>query len=128
MREYQDAYRDFSVRQLAREVLHGSLADGINAAIECCDRWADGDHAALNWISKDFAEERVITFARLRDQSARFASLLRARGIERGDVVGWWRLALGESALFTNRSSPPSALRPLRAGSPPLAEVMPSSS
>jgi acetyl-CoA synthetase len=88
MREYQDAYRDFSVRQLAREVLHGSLADGINAAIECCDRWADGDHAALNWISKDFAEERVITFARLRDQSARFASLLRARGIERGDVVG----------------------------------------
>jgi len=88
MREYEIAFREFSASQLAREVLHGSLTEGINAATECCDRWADGDRAALNWIRKDFAEERVVTFERLRDQSARFANLLRARGIERGDVVG----------------------------------------
>jgi acetyl-CoA synthetase len=87
MREYQDACRDFSVPRLAHEVLHGSLADGMNAAIECCDRWAVGGRAALNWIGKDFTEETV-TFESLRDQSARFANLLRSRGIGQGDVVG----------------------------------------
>jgi hypothetical protein len=29
MREYKDAFREFSVSQLAREVLRGSLTDGI---------------------------------------------------------------------------------------------------
>jgi acetyl-CoA synthetase len=88
MGEYQNAFREFSVPQLAREMLHGSLAEGINAATECCDRWAEGDRVALTWIGRDFADERVVTFEKLRDQSARFANLLRARGIERGDVVG----------------------------------------
>ena len=87
MGDYRDAYRHFSVQQLAREVLHGSLADGVNAAVECCDRWAEGGRVALNWISKDFAGESV-TFEVLRQQSARFANLLRARGIGKGDVVG----------------------------------------
>ncbi len=87
MREYRGAYRDFSVQQLAREVLHGSLADGVNAAIECCDRWAEDGRPALDWIGKNFNEE-AFTFASLRDKSARFANLLRARGIGQGDVVG----------------------------------------
>jgi acetyl-CoA synthetase len=87
MREYRGAYRDFSVQQLAREVLHGSLADGVNAAIECCDRWAEDGRTALDWIGKNFNEE-AFTFASLRDKSARFANLLRARGIGQGDVVG----------------------------------------
>ena len=87
MREYRGAYRDFSVQQLAREVLHGSLADGVNAAVECCDRWAGDGRTALDWIGKNFDEE-AFTFASLRDKSARFANLLRARGIGQGDVVG----------------------------------------
>jgi acetyl-CoA synthetase len=87
MREYHDAYREFSVPRLAREVLHGSLEDGINAAIECCDRWADDGRPALHWTGKDFAE-KTVTFETLRDQSGRFANLLRNRGIGQGDVVG----------------------------------------
>ena len=87
MRDYHVAYREFSLPALERETLHGSLTDGINAACECCDRWADDGRVALNWIGKDFAE-RTITFATLRDQSSRFANLLRSRGIEQGDVVG----------------------------------------
>jgi hypothetical protein len=71
MQDYQDAYRNLSVPALAREVLLGSSDDGINAAIECCDRWAEGGGVAINWISQDFAEETV-TFAELRDQSSRF--------------------------------------------------------
>jgi acetyl-CoA synthetase len=87
MRDYHDAYRDLSVTKLARELLVGAIDGGINAAIECCDRWADGERVAINWIGRDFAEETV-TFAHLRDQSSRFANLLRARGINEGDVIG----------------------------------------
>jgi acetyl-CoA synthetase len=85
--DYQDAWRDFSAAKLEREVLQGSLADGLNAAIECCDRWADDGRVALHWINKDFAE-KTVTFRSLSDQSARFANLLRSRGVGRGDVVG----------------------------------------
>jgi acetyl-CoA synthetase len=87
MGDYRDAYRHFSVQELAREVLRADLADGVNAAVECCDRWADGGRVALNWISKDFAE-KSLTFEALSEQSARFANLLAARGIGKGDVVG----------------------------------------
>ena len=87
MRDYQAAYDGLSLPGLAGDVLQGSLDDGINAAIECCDRWTEDGRIALNWIGQDFVEEAV-TFATLRDQSARFAGLLRARGIGRGDVVG----------------------------------------
>jgi acetyl-CoA synthetase len=87
MRDYWDTYRDFSIRQFAEEVLSGDLDKGINGAVECCDRWAEGDRVALNWIGKDFAEE-TITFAQLKQQSARFANYLKSRGIGKGDVVG----------------------------------------
>jgi len=87
MRDYQDVYRSLSVSDLAHEFLIGHLGGGINAAVECCDRWSDSDRIAINWIGRDFATETV-TFAQLRDQSSRFANLLRARGIGTGDVVG----------------------------------------
>ena len=86
MRDYLDAYAGFSLPRLAEEVLQGNL-DGMNAAIECCDRWVGENRTALNWISKDFAEASV-SFETLRDQSARFANLLRSRGVGQGDVVG----------------------------------------
>jgi acetyl-CoA synthetase len=87
MQDYQIAYDGLSVAELARDVLQGGLDRGVNAAVECCDRWADSERVALHWIGRDFAEETV-SFAALRDQSSRFANLLRARGIGRGDVVG----------------------------------------
>ncbi|MFZ0017900.1 MAG: hypothetical protein WAL10_11235 [Acetobacteraceae bacterium] len=74
MRDYLTAYNEFSVPTLAREILQGDLDAGLNAAIECCDRWANGDRVAINWIGKDFSEETV-TFSQLREQSIRFANL-----------------------------------------------------
>ena len=86
MQDYQDACRVFSMAKLERGVLQGSLADGLNAAVECSDRWADNGRVALRWISTDFAE-KTVTFRSLRDLSAQFANLLleakewiRARG------------------------------------------------
>jgi acetyl-CoA synthetase len=76
LRDYQAVYRDFSLERLEREVLQGSLAEGLNACIECCDRWAGDDRrVALKWIGHDFNRETV-TFRELAIASARFANLL----------------------------------------------------
>jgi acetyl-CoA synthetase len=115
MRDYLDACRSLSVPELAREVLDGSLDGGISAAVECCDRWALNGRVALYWTGKDFAE-KTVTFETLREQSSRFANLLRARGIGQGDVVasllpripellvvmlGTWRVGAIYQPLFT---------------------------
>ena len=112
--DYARAYRDFSRDTLAREMLHGSL-DQLNAAVECCDRWAQGDRVALEWFGLAGARETV-TYEALRGRAARFANVLRARGIGRGDVVagllpripdlltvvlGTWRAGAVYQPLFT---------------------------
>jgi acetyl-CoA synthetase len=80
MQDYHDACRNFSVAELERKILQGSLTNGLNAAIECCDRLADDGRVALHGISKGF-EEKTVTFRSLSDQSAQFANLLRSRNI-----------------------------------------------
>jgi acetyl-CoA synthetase len=115
MRDYEAACRDFSVESLERQVLKGSLDRGLNACVECCDRWAADGRIGLDWTSRDFARERI-SFASLSEAAARFANLLRARGIGPGDVVagllpkvpellvvvlGTWRAGAVYQALFT---------------------------
>ena len=115
MRDYQTAYRDFSLASLERQVLQGRLADGVNACVACCDRWVGDGRVALDWVARDFSRVSM-TFGDLRPGSARFANLLRARGIGRGDVVaallpripelltvilGAWRAGAIYQPLFT---------------------------
>ena len=116
LRDYQTAYREFSLERLEGEYLQGSLTDGLNACIECCDHWASDDgRIALDWIGRDFLNEQV-TFRELTIASARFANLLGSLGIGRGDVVagllpripellvavlGTWRAGAIYQPLFT---------------------------
>ncbi|HXZ02939.1 MAG TPA: AMP-binding protein [Stellaceae bacterium] len=115
MRDYRVAYRDFSLAALERETLQGSLAQGVNACVECCDRWADDGRVALEWSAGDFARETV-SFRALKEASAQFANLLRSYGIGRGDTVaallpripellvvalGTWRAGAIYQPLFT---------------------------
>jgi acetyl-CoA synthetase len=115
MLDYETVYREFSLQALERQVLQGSLATGVNACVECCDRWADGERVALNWVGRDFSQEKF-SFRDLQLSSARFANLLRAREIGRGDVVagflpripelltvvlGVWRAGAVYQPLFT---------------------------
>jgi acetyl-CoA synthetase len=86
MRDYGEAYSSFSLVELERETLSDTLSSGVNACVECCDRWAVGDRIGLHWISRDF-KRYDITFATLQRDAARFANLLRSRGIGPGDVV-----------------------------------------
>jgi acetyl-CoA synthetase len=115
MRDYETAYRDFSLAALEQEILHGSFAEGVNACVECCDRWAADDRVALDWFGRDFSQE-TSTFRDLQSASARFANLLRSKGIGRGDIVaallpripellvvvlGTWRAGAVYQPLFT---------------------------
>lgn len=115
MRDYREACNSFSMAALERETLSGPLSSGVNACVECCDRWAVGDRIALHWVSRDLTQHDI-TFAKLQRDAARFANLLRSRGIGPGDVVagllpkvpelltavlGTWRAGAIYQALFT---------------------------
>lgn len=95
--------------------LHGSLQDGINACVECCDRHAGSDRLALRWIAAD-GSLHLYTFDALKDAACRVANVLSAQGIGKGDVVagmlprtpdllatilGTWRVGAVYQPLFT---------------------------
>ncbi|MCX7307383.1 MAG: AMP-binding protein, partial [Afipia sp.] len=73
---YDKLYRDFSWDIPAR----------FNMATACCDRHADGDKLALIYVDDD-GGSRKISFSRMQDWSKRFANVLKADGVARGDRV-----------------------------------------
>ena len=88
MPAYEDACAAFSWEG-ARATLDGLPGGGLNICHEALDRHADGPLAttiALRCIDRDGARSDV-TYAQLRDRSARFAGLLGALGVERGERV-----------------------------------------
>ncbi len=115
MRDYQAIHSEMSVASAEKDLLQGQLGTGLNAAIECCDRWAPGGRIALEWIGREMQRETV-SFAALKADSERFASLLKKRGIGKGDIVagllpripellavvlGTWRVGAVYQPLFT---------------------------
>jgi acetyl-CoA synthetase len=111
---YAKAYRSFDFAVAARQ-LAGDLDGGINVCVECCDRWVDTGRIALRW--RDTAGHAAdMTFAQLRDASARFANVLKKLGIGPGDrvsgmlprtpdllavILGTWRAGAVYQPLFT---------------------------
>ncbi|MCA1940374.1 MAG: AMP-binding protein [Caenispirillum bisanense] len=112
-----DAYvAGFDYEALAAKVLSGSLAGGLNACVECCDRHAgDAAKVALHWENKD-GDRATVTFAELQARAARFANVLKAQGVQPGDrvagllpripelltvILGTWRAGAVYQPLFT---------------------------
>src|SRR5665811_127910 len=74
---YDDLYRDFRWDIPAR----------FNIATACCDRHADGTgRLALIYVDEDGGATRT-SFDAVSDASRRFANVLKADGLERGDRV-----------------------------------------
>ncbi|RQP99691.1 AMP-binding protein [Burkholderia stagnalis] len=111
---YADALAGFSVEAAAAR-LHGDLARGLNACVECCDRHVAGGGTALDWIDAG-GHHHSFSFAQMQALSARVANLLVAQGIRPGDVVagllprtpelvatvlGAWRAGAVYQPLFT---------------------------
>ncbi|NQZ96203.1 MAG: AMP-binding protein [Myxococcales bacterium] len=81
-----------------------SVPEHYNFAADCIDHFAEDPKAiALHWVNLAGTEERILSFADVRDASRRFAAGLQAAGFVPGDrvkiVVGrdpaWWICALG---------------------------------
>lgn len=115
MRDYFEAVQNFSVTELEKSVLDGSLSTGLNACIECCDRWAADGAIALEWYGTSGAR-KTVSFSQMCEDSARFANYLSSHGIGAGDVIagllpripdlftvvlGTWRVGAIYQPLFT---------------------------
>ena len=73
---YAAARDDFDLAKIDA-TFEGSFSDGVNACIECCDRHVGSGRAALNWIGSD-GGSRPVSYDYLKEQSARFANMLKA--------------------------------------------------
>ena len=111
---YEEAYATFRLEDVEGQ-FQGSFARGINACVECCDRWAQPGRVALKWERQDGSRGEV-SFEELKRQSARFANFLARFGVKPGDVVavmlprgpellttamGIWRAGAVYQPLFT---------------------------
>jgi acetyl-CoA synthetase len=88
MPDYERARAEFSWAQ-ARDELAGLPGGGVNIAHEAVDRQADGSLAeavAMRFLGRH-GELREMTYAELKRETARFANVLRALGVERGERV-----------------------------------------
>jgi acetyl-CoA synthetase len=87
--DYRQTYRDFSWDQILREFDGLPGGKGINIAHEAVDRHANGPlrtKIALRWLGKD-GEVVDYTYGDLKEQTNRFANVLRSFGIAKGDRV-----------------------------------------
>jgi len=87
--DYDTTYATFSWDAIRRELAGLPGGQGLNIAYEAVDRHADGprrDHLAIRWLGRDGAV-RDFTYGDLKEQSNRFANVLRQLGIDKGDRV-----------------------------------------
>ncbi len=87
--DYDDVCRTFSWDQMRRELDGLPDGAGLNIAHEAVDRHATGvlrDRLALRWLGMD-GQIRNFTYEELREQTNRFANILKNLSIGKGDTV-----------------------------------------
>src|SRR5699024_8467178 len=84
---YVDVYNNFDPAGLETEILEGSLEDGLNVCHEICDKWAADPARVALYYEKEEGGDGALTFAELKEQSARFANYLASQSIGKGDRV-----------------------------------------
>jgi acetyl-CoA synthetase len=112
--DYQEFLAAFKADGLAPEFA-GDFEKGMNAAIECCDRYAHDGRVALFWEGQD-GRSSSHTFEELKEASSRFANFLVTQGVQPGDrvagllprvpellvvILGTWRAGAVYQPLFT---------------------------
>ena len=85
--EYTTVYNNFDPAALEAEVLDGRLDSGLNVCHEICDKWATDPQKVALYYEKEAGGEGTLTFAELKEASARFANYLKSKGIGKGDRV-----------------------------------------
>jgi acetyl-CoA synthetase len=78
------------------------FADGaLNVSANCLDRHlaTRGDTAAIIWEGDDPADARTITYRELHAEVCRFANVLKAQGVQKGDRVTLYLPMIPEAAM-----------------------------
>jgi acetyl-CoA synthetase len=78
------------------------FADGaLNVSANCLDRHlaTRGDTAAIIWEGDDPADTRTITYRELHAEVCRFANVLKAQGVQKGDRVTLYLPMIPEAAM-----------------------------
>ncbi len=73
----------------------------LNAAYNCLDRHLEtrGDQVAIIWEGDSPDEDEKITYRDLHERVCRFANALKAKGVEKGDVVTLYMPMIPEAAV-----------------------------
>src|SRR3954464_6918913 len=71
-----------------------------NVAVNCVDRHlaTRGDQVAIIWEGDDPKEDKKITYGQLAEEVGRFANVLKARGVKKGDRVTIYLPMIPEAA------------------------------
>ena len=78
------------------------FADGqLNVSANCIDRHLEerGDQAAIIWQGDNPSDSRIITYRELHAETCRFANVLKAQGVRRGDRVTLYLPMIPEAAF-----------------------------
>ena len=87
--DYEKVYKGFNWDQIMKELDGLPNGGGINIAYEAVDRHANGpkrDKLAIRWLGKD-GEVIDFTYGDLKEQTNRFANVLRSFNVGKGDRV-----------------------------------------
>ncbi|TNE83775.1 MAG: AMP-binding protein [Gammaproteobacteria bacterium] len=87
LQEYTSVYNNFDPAALEAEILDGRLDSGLNVCHEICDKWASDPQKVALFYEQEDGSSGTLTFAELKEASARFANYLKAQGIGKGDRV-----------------------------------------
>ena len=73
----------------------------LNVSYNCLDRHLEtrGDQVAIIWEGDDPAEDRQITYKELHEEVCRFANVLKARGVKKGDRVCLYMPMIPEASV-----------------------------
>ena len=89
MLSYENTCAAFSWDDIRRELSGLPAGKGLNIAHEAVDRHALGllrDRLAIRWLGRD-GTVKDFTYGDLKEQTSRFANVLRVLGIKKGDMV-----------------------------------------
>lgn len=108
--DYEKIYKEFQWEEVASQ-FEGLPGGGLNIAHEAIDRHANGVLAhktALVWLGED-GQRREFTFMQMKQESNKFANVLRSLGLSKGDRVFTLSTRLPElyiaaMGIFKNRS------------------------
>ena len=100
----------------------------LNLAYNCVDRHLAkrGDQVAILWEGDDPKDDKKITYKQLHAEVCRFANVLKARGVKKGDRVTIYMPMIPEAAISIPWCS--AASRPIRSPAASRTASRPSSS